>query len=143
VTATTDDELRQVLLDQRAEPSVPPAAGHWVRRSVEGQLRAALERPLIKVIMGARRSGKSVLARLALADQEYGYVNFDDERLASLTAPDLARVEKALAAFWPAARLLFMDEVQSVPGWELFVARLQRLGRNLVITGSNSKLLAG
>ena len=35
-----------------------------------------------------------------------------------------------------------MDEVQNVEGWELFVSRLQRLGYNLVVTGSNSKLLS-
>jgi hypothetical protein len=52
------------------------------------------------------------------------------------------RVERMLAAHWPSASILFMDEVQNVAGWELFVSRLQRLGYNLVITGSNSKLLS-
>jgi predicted AAA+ superfamily ATPase len=64
--------------------------------------------------MGVRRSGKSVLARLALADRDYAYVNFDDERLSALTTRDLQRVERMLAAHWPSARILFMDEVQNV-----------------------------
>jgi len=92
--------------------------------------------------MGVRRSGKSVLARLVLADQEFAYVNFDDERLATLRAEDLQHIEKAVAGLWPSVRLWLLDEVQNVDGWELFVNRLQRAGHNLVVTGSNSKLLS-
>jgi hypothetical protein len=138
----TDDEIRQVLLDQREELSVPPPAGEWIARSVETRLVEALARSLVKVITGARRSGKSVLGRLALAGRDFAYVNFDDERLVSIRSRDLQRVQAATAALWPSARILFMDEVQNVAGWELFVARLQRAGYNLVITGSNSKLLS-
>jgi predicted AAA+ superfamily ATPase len=138
----SDDDLRQVLLDQREELNAPPPTGTWIPRTQEGALREALRRPLIKVVMGVRRSGKSVLARLALADQEFVYVNFDDERLAWLRTEDLLRLEKAVVALWPAARLWLLDEIQNVPGWELFVSRLQRAGRNLVVTGSNSKLLS-
>jgi predicted AAA+ superfamily ATPase len=137
-----DEDLRQVLLDQREELKVAPPAGKWIPRSQEHALRKALNRPLIKVIMGVRRSGKSVLARLVLAGQEFMYVNFDDERLASLRTEDLQRLEKAVSALWPSTRLWFLDEVQNVAGWELFVNRLQRAGHNLVITGSNSKLLS-
>lgn len=92
--------------------------------------------------MGVRRSGKSVLARLVLAGRDFAYVNFDDERLAWLSAGDLQEVEKAAAAVYPTARVWLLDEVQNVPGWELFVNRLQRSGLNLVVTGSNSKLLS-
>jgi predicted AAA+ superfamily ATPase len=138
----TDDELRQVLLDQREELRAPAPTGRWIPRSAARELVAALARPLVKVVTGARRSGKSVLARLALDKRDFAYVNFDDERLAGLRAQDLGRVEKALAALWPSARLLLLDEVQNVGGWELFVNRLQRLGLNLVVTGSNAKLLS-
>ena len=37
--------------------------------------------------------------------------------------------------------ILYLDEVQDVPAWELFVNRLLRRRVRLVITGSNSKLL--
>lgn len=137
-----DDALRQILLDQREELKVPPPAGKWIPRFQERTLREALSRPLIKVIMGVRRAGKSVLARMVLADQEFAYVNFDDERLAGLDADNLQSVEKAIYALWPSARFWLLDEVQNVEGWELFVNRLQRAGRNLVVTGSNSKLLS-
>ena len=138
----SDDELRQILLDQHEELKAPPPAGKWIPRTQEQALRKALGRPLIKVIMGVRRSGKSVLARLVLGGQDFAYINFDDERLASLKTEDLQRLEKAVSALWPSTRLWFLDEVQNVAGWELFVNRLQRAGHNLVVTGSNSKLLS-
>lgn len=138
----SDEDLRQVLLDQREELRAPPPTGKWVPRIQERALREALRRPLIKVIMGVRRSGKSVLARLALAGEEFVYVNFDDERLAWLRTGDLQRLEKTAVALWPSARLWLLDEIQNVPDWELFVNRLHRAGQNLVITGSNSKLLS-
>src|SRR2546426_4283428 len=124
----SDEDLRQVLLYQREEMGASPPAGKWVPRTQERTLREALRRPLIKVIMGVRRSGKSVLARLALAGQDFAYVNFDDERLASLRTEDLQRLEEAVAALWPSRRLWFLDEGQNVGGWELFVNRLQRAG---------------
>lgn len=136
------ESLRQVLLDQREELRVPPPSGGWVTRTRERALREALRLPLIKVVMGVRRSGKSVLARLALAGREFVYVNFDDERLAWLEAGDLEGLEKAAAGLWPSARMWLLDEVQNVAGWELFVNRLHRAGYNLVVTGSNSKLLS-
>lgn len=137
-----DEVIRQVLIDQRLELDQPPPTGRWIPRGAEKVLAAAMPRPLVKVIMGPRRAGKSVLARLALARTDFAYVNFDDERLIGLQAPDLQRVERAIAATWPSARTVFFDEIQNVPGWELFVSRLGRLGFNLVVTGSNAKLLS-
>jgi len=37
---------------------------------------------------------------------------------------------------------ILFDEIQNLEKWELFVNRLQRQGYNLIITGSNSKLLS-
>ena len=38
---------------------------------------------------------------------------------------------------------LFMDEIQNVPLWHLFVNRLLRQGLHLILTGSNANLLSG
>jgi predicted AAA+ superfamily ATPase len=65
----------------------------------------------VKVITGARRAGKSVLARLGLGDREYACVASDDERLSALTAADLQHLKSACASPWPAARIVFLDEV--------------------------------
>ena len=39
-------------------------------------------------------------------------------------------------------RYIFLDEIQNISGWELFANRLQRLDYQLILSGSNSKLLS-
>jgi len=101
------------------------------------------ESPLAQVALGIRRCGKSVVCRKALADAgiTFGYVNFDDEGLSSITADQLDEVLQAvLAVYGPVTHFLF-DELQNVVGWHLFVNRLLRNGNHVVITGSNARLL--
>ncbi len=38
---------------------------------------------------------------------------------------------------------LILDEIQNIHKWELIANRLQREGRELIITGSNAHLLSG
>jgi predicted AAA+ superfamily ATPase len=38
---------------------------------------------------------------------------------------------------------LFFDEIQNLNGWELFVSKLHRRGYNLILSGSNARLLSG
>ena len=40
-------------------------------------------------------------------------------------------------------KYIFLDEIQDVDGWHLFVNRLLRSNLHLVVTGSNAKLLSG
>lgn len=37
---------------------------------------------------------------------------------------------------------IFLDEIRNIDSWELFVNRLQRFGYNIILSGSNSKLLS-
>jgi len=79
------DKIKEVLLDQSGDiPGILDKCR--VERVVEPELHAALADTLVKVISGVRRCGKSVLAHRVLKDLPYGYVNFDDERLADLTS---------------------------------------------------------
>jgi len=121
------------------------------QREREGKLREPyIERdvslkgqgsPLIKVITGPRRAGKSFFAMHVLqAGGHFGYVNFDDERLISLS--DYDEVVTAIDTIYHAPRTLLLDEVQNLSKWELFVNRLARQGYDLVITGSNAHLLS-
>ena len=72
----------------------------------------------------------------------YGYVDFDDEKLKAVTVEDLDDILKAVYVVYGEIQVLFLDEIQNVEGWELFVNRLLREGLHLLITGSNSKLLS-
>ncbi|MCP4219949.1 MAG: ATP-binding protein [bacterium] len=101
----------------------------------------ALEKDISKVIIGPRRAGKSFLAIHELkASGNFGYANFDDEYL--VTVDDYNDIIETINTLYNNPEFLFLDEVQNLPKWELFVNRLQRQGYNLVITGSNSNLLS-
>ena len=77
-----------------------------------------------------------------MKDKDFAYVNFDDERLSFLETEDLNLVLQAIYEIYGKPEFIFFDEIQNVKNWELFVNRLQRLKFNLVITGSNSRLLS-
>ena len=81
--------------------------------------------PLIKVIIGPRRAGKSFFAIHHLSrNRNYGYVNFDDERLADL--PDYDEILVAVDSVYGNPKALLLDEIQNLPKWEIFVNRLAR-----------------
>lgn len=104
-----------------------------------------LNSEMAQVVIGVRRSGKSTLCRNVLRDsgKRFAYVNFDDERLALLTGDDLNEVLRLLYNIYGDFDCLFIDEIQNVSEWYLFVNRLLRQGLPILITGSNAKLLSG
>lgn len=133
--------IQQIILDQKEEIK-RIFEEKIIEREVEKKARKMLETNLIKVIIGPRRGGKSVLAHRLLKDKKYGYINFDDERLIGIKTNDLNNCLEVLEEINSGFKYLLLDEVQNVKGWELFVNRLKRNGYNIVITGSNSKLLS-
>lgn len=98
-----------------------------------------------QVVIGVRRSGKSTLCYQALqhAGVKYAYADFDDERLAGLQADQLNDVLEILYKIYGDFNYLFLDEIQNVEGWHLFVNRMLRKRMHIVVTGSNAKLLSG
>lgn len=139
--ALSYDALRQVVIEQQDEINrireMP-----WVERSILKKSQKLLDTNWIKVVVGVRRAGKSIFSHLLLRNKRYGYINFDDERFIGVSAADFDKVLQFILECTPDPEVLFFDEVQNINGWELFVNRLQRQGYNLVITGSNSKLLS-
>ncbi len=103
-----------------------------------------LDSPLAQIVIGVRRCGKSTLCHTVLKQSgaTYAYVNFDDERLFDLKVSDLEDVLEALYMIYGDFKYLFLDEIQNVKGWNLFVNRLLRSKMHLLITGSNAKLLS-
>ena len=134
--------LLQILLDQREELNYL-VQDNYVERP-EAKL-FEFDSKLAQVVIGVRRSGKSTLCHMALIkrDVKYGYVNFDDDRLASLTVDELNDVLQTLYVIYGTEiKYLFFDEIQNVDGWHLFVNRLLRMGLHVFVTGSNAKLLS-
>lgn len=112
----------------------------YIQRIGDDDLKIWLGASLIKLITGPRRSGKSVLALQLLQDQHFAYLNFDDDLLLKNFNED--EVIQALREIYGNFTHLLLDEIQNLPGWELWVNKLYRRGVNLVITGSNAKLLS-
>lgn len=103
--------------------------------------RNSLENELIKVLIGPRRAGKSVMGLLMLKQYNFCYLNFDDEQLLKITNYD--KLLEWCRLVYPGFTHMLLDEVQNLPNWELWVNKLARRGIRLVLTGSNAKLLDG
>ena len=131
-----------ILSDQREELT----NRHWkniVTREEEKEIN--LNSPLAQVVIGVRRSGKSTLCSKVMQESglPFGYINFDDDRLGKLTVDAFDTLLRALYQLNGDFNHLFLDEVQNIEGWELFVNRMLRQGMHMLITGSNANLLSG
>jgi len=133
--------IKRVLADQVEELKIRKNI-KLVERDVFSYAKKFLDEKIIKVITGVRRCGKSTFCHQLLEGQNYGYLNFDDERLMGLEANDLDQILENILVVYPKAQYFLFDEIQNVYGWELFVNRLMRQGYNIVLTGSNSKMLS-
>ncbi|MDR1981089.1 MAG: AAA family ATPase [Tannerellaceae bacterium] len=93
------------------------------------------------VISGIRRCGKSTLLLQLLKHdkQRTLYLNFDDPRLFGFELPDFQLVDHIIAD--SKSDVLFLDEIQVIPSWELYVRQKLDEGFKTVITGSNASLL--
>lgn len=103
------------------------------------------ESPLAQVVIGVRRAGKSTLCHKALQNKKipYAYANLDDDRLYAMTTEDLNKLLSAIYQLYGTEiKYIFLDEIQNVEGWHLFVNRLLRSGMHVFVTGSNAKLLS-
>lgn len=134
-------DFKQILTDQKEELERLMAEAGIIDRVPAG--RIDLSSPVAQIVTGIRRCGKSVLCRLALgrAGKPFGYIDFDDEALDGIKATDLNDLFEAALVVYGPFDILYLDEIQDVPAWELFVNRLLRRRLHLVITGSNSKML--
>ncbi len=134
--------LERILLEQKEE-FISSLKGNYCTRPEEKLVN--LNSKLAQVIIGIRRSGKSTLCLNVIKKSglTFAYVNFDDERLYGIEAEDLNKILECLYKIYGDFNHLFIDEIQNVDEWFLFVNRLLRTGMHILITGSNAKLLSG
>ena len=139
-----DEKLILQVLAEQKEYVENYQPSKWVDRNEERLFE--FDSTLAQVIIGVRRSGKSTLCHKVLLEHQvkYGYANFDDDRLAKLRVEDLNTVLSCIYQIYGTdIKYIFLDEVQDVEGWHLFVNRLLRTNLHVVVTGSNAKLLSG
>jgi len=135
-------KLKKAIIDQKEEIESLSSRTKIIERSCFEKYKAYAESTQVKVIMGIRRSGKSILSYQLLKDKPFAYINFDDENFANLTAEDLNDVLEVFYEVYGDFKYILLDEIQNIAGWELFVNRLQRQGFNVIVTGSNAHLLS-
>lgn len=131
--------MKTIILNQRRERDELMSRPYLMRRSNQ-DTDLLLSSSLIKLITGPRRVGKSTQALLMLRDKNFAYLNFDNYSL--LDAWDANLVMRMLDDVYPSYEYILLDEVQNLDGWDLWVSELYRLGKNLVITGSNARMLS-
>lgn len=91
------------------------------------------------IVTGVRRSGKSMLIRKTF--QEDGlYLNFEDPRLVNFEVGDFPKIEDIQEEL--GNKVMLLDELQWVEGWEIFARSLHEKGKQLYITGSNASMLS-
>ena len=95
------------------------------------------------VITGVRRCGKSTVLKQLMkqADSKY-YLSFEDLRLTDFEPQDFLKVEEVFNEDFGKEGGYFFDEIQNIPGWELYIRQLLDRRRHVVITGSNARLLS-
>lgn len=102
------------------------------------------------VFVGSRRAGKTYtmfqimkqLIASGLSVESILYINFEDERLLELRPEELSLVTDAYKELFDRQPIVFLDEVQSVTGWEKFARRLADQSYRIFVTGSNAQMLS-
>jgi uncharacterized protein len=136
------EEARALLLEQ--------FTAFWrrdigIQRDALAELERAAPLPHAVIISGLRRAGKStLLAQLAhrLGEDQFFYVNFEDERFLGFAPDDANDLYALLVELFGERRIFVVDEIQNVEGWERFVRRFMDQGLKFYITGSNASLLS-
>ncbi|KGK91571.1 ATPase [Desulfosporosinus sp. HMP52] len=115
------------------------------------QLRSFIDRPLIKVLTGIRRSGKSSLLIMlkeelknrGVSDENIIFINFESMEYSDIdNAKSLYSFIKSSVSSNHKCYLL-LDEIQEVKDWEKAInSFLVDCNVDIYITGSNSRLLS-
>ena len=145
--------MEKVILSQNRHWNKPYA--DLYDRDIFPNLVKKLDVKHIQVLQGIRRSGKSTLFKLLINHlslevdpHEILYVNLDDPFFIPYS-DDATKlhdvIETAQKLTQKKITYLFLDEVQSINGWERYVKSVydNEAFKKIFITGSNSSLLNG
>lgn len=137
-----DKRLLEVIFrDQKVE------IDYWSNEHICSRYEESLidlNSPQAQVVIGVRRSGKSTLCFQTImnAGVKFAYADFDDERLIGIGKNQLNDILEVLYKIYGDFKYIFLDEIQNIKEWPLFVNRLLRTKIHVILTGSNAKLLS-
>ncbi len=134
--------LKEIILEQ-AELLECKEIG--IEREILSAIGKYTQAPQAVVVSGIRRAGKSTLLKQIIEKyhKEQGYYfNFEDERLCDFKAANFNSLLEVFVELFGERKVFFLDEIQNVENWELFVRRMCDRGFKFYITGSNASLLS-
>jgi len=132
------EEIKSAIVDREEEMMKIFSSQNIVERE-NLEIGRNISAGIANIITGVRRCGKSVLAFQLARKGNFGYVNFEDERLA-MKAGDLNKVLEAVYSLKGDVDTLVFDEIQNVHGWERFIGRIVP-AKKVLLTGSNARLM--
>ena len=102
------------------------------------------------IFVGLRRSGKSYimyqiiqnLLKSGKKKEDILFVNFEDERFVGAQTGDLSRIMDCYNEMYDTHPVIFLDEAQTIPGWQKFVRRLADQKYSVFVSGSNAEMLS-
>lgn len=110
-------------------------------------IRLWLGKPIIKVLSGMRRVGKSTLLELLLPQALGPVLHINMEWMESGPLMDAEALHRRVKEVFPQPdlnQLLMIDEVQEIHGWERVVNSLHAQSWcDILLTGSNAKVFSG
>ena len=143
---------KNIVVDKQIIKTVIAEKQQQIRKTILLQRAEHFDEHSCYVLVGIRRAGKSytlyqdMQARLSAGKatiEDFLYINFEDERLASIKSEELGLL---LEAYWEMYDqqypLIYLDEIQNITGWEKFARRLAEEKRHVMITGSNAQMLS-
>lgn len=126
------------------------------RQTSKDILKSYKDKPVIKVITGIRRAGKTFVLRLIqtnlakkkVSKSDILYIDFEDFENINLDTPQklYEHIKKTYKNIKGKTLYLLFDEIQELDGWEKCINSVyssKTMNCDIYITGSNAKLLSG
>jgi predicted AAA+ superfamily ATPase len=132
------EEIKSAIVDREEEMMKILSSQKIVERENQ-EIGKNIFSGVANIITGVRRCGKSVLAFQLARRGNFGYVNFEDERLA-MKAEELNKVLEAVYSLKGDVDTFVFDEIQNIHGWERFIGRIVP-AKKVLLTGSNARLM--
>lgn len=137
------EKLKEIVINQHKRTRTDQE--FFINRQRYPQLSELLALPHAVVVMGVRRCGKSTLLNQFMQEHfnnQFFYLNFEDERLLSFTVNDFEMLYEIFVELFGERNVFYFDEIQNIDHWEMYVRRKQESGYKFFLTGSNASLLS-
>ncbi len=139
----SEEQIKEILVKQR-EVILNKKFG--IERTILKEIESKIKLPHVVVLTGLRRSGKSTLLRQLIKkrynDEDFYYINFEDERLFNFPANEFNKLYEVLVSLYGKKKTFFLDEIQNITNFETFIRRFYEEGFKFFITGSSATLLS-